>query len=764
MSNSFADELALKIAQQAIIDLFQWAGTSLPTKFTISQEVEPAIAEAKKLLGWANNPEIKVLRVLFDQIELEKGQDKVHHWKPVAIANENPTIPYPQTESEEITTYLQKSCQEIAQVLDKDNNWRNLSLLTLIIEKYGSFISLGSKDIAFVDLVRSTAAVAAALAENPQAKQLSLIVGDLSGVQKFIYTISSDGALKSLRARSFYLELVTEEVVQQLLEKLDLPRTNVIFAGASKLYILAAATEKNNKIVDNVAKKLNQWLRKKFQGKVFLALDNYDFEINKVSSQEFAQEWAKANNNLDKMRSRRFKNQIGDLLEPQDAHEPCKVCHRDDVEHLQKLGDDSDVNACDICRRLYRLGGQLRDVKAIVRSQKENLAHKYLLFRLSPEETYYYYLFDDIAQAKKQAKYGKLFLVNNWNINDYSELEVTPLFLGNYAQKSKDDPKAFATAEELADQSDGIKRVGYLRMDVDNLGQIFAKGLGEKQTLTQIAGLSRQMTYFFKVYLNSLAEQRNQDFLGQRENLEILKDIKNFSNSDRPNLLFIYAGGDDLFVSGSWNEVVEFGFDIYQCFRAYTGYNPDITLSAGISFAVPKFPLYQAAKQSGDAEEAAKGNGRDSLTLFGQTFKWDEWLGSKNLSRSTVEAKDREYWDAITIKPQQPNLLGVLPIVEKLNSQEIGKDYARNFVRNLINVSNLQEQKLREINNNQRDLNYKDEALDIKYYLHLPQIAYTLARLPRNILEDDDFRKALKNPYNAPYYRAIATWIELLNR
>ena len=53
---------------------------------------------------------------------------------------------------------------------------------------------------------------------------------------------------------------------------------------------------------------------------------------------------------------------------------------------------------------------------------------------------------------------------------------------------------------------------------------------------------------------------------------------------------------------------------------------------------------------------------------------------------------------------------------------------------------------------------------DIKYYLHLPQIAYTLDRLPKNVLDDDDFRKALKNPYNSPYYRAIATWIELLNR
>ena len=60
-------------------------------------------------------------------------------------------------------------------------------------------------------------------------------------------------------------------------------------------------------------------------------------------------------------------------------------------------------------------------------------------------------------------------------------------------------------AEEMAELARGIKRVGYLRMDVDRLGQIFAKGLGDNQTLPRLAGLSRQMSYFFKVYLKSLA-------------------------------------------------------------------------------------------------------------------------------------------------------------------------------------------------------------------------------------------------------------------
>ena len=413
---------------------------------------------------------------------------------------------------------------------------------------------------------------------------------------------------------------------------------------------------KLKKAVREVGQKFNEWLKVEFQSKVFLALDSYEFELEKLSNQTFAEVWSKANKNLDKKRSQKFKDQIQKLLDPQPAHEPCKVCHRDDVENLKKLGDDSDVDACGICRRLYRLGGQLKDVEAIVRSSDTTLSRKYLQFKFNKTEIYYYHLFDNLNEAKKKAVRGKLFLINNWDLDDYSGYDATPLLLGNYSQKSKDDSKAFATAEELAEASQGIKRVASLRMDVDNLGRIFAEGLkkDEQQTLPQIAGLSRQMTYFFKVYLNSLAEDRDNN-LPQGENYTKIDLPK--KGEKRDNLLFIYAGGDDLFVSGAWNEVVEFGFDVYQSFRAYTGYNPDITISAGISLAVQKYPLYQAADDSGDAEEAAKGNGRDSLALFSETFKWDEWLGSKNLSSETVEAKDKEYWQQVAPKPKNTRIV-----------------------------------------------------------------------------------------------------------
>ena len=51
---------------------------------------------------------------------------------------------------------------------------------------------------------------------------------DISGIQNFINSIGDKGALKGLRARSFYLEIMMEHIIDELLDKVTLSRTNLI--------------------------------------------------------------------------------------------------------------------------------------------------------------------------------------------------------------------------------------------------------------------------------------------------------------------------------------------------------------------------------------------------------------------------------------------------------------------------------------------------------------------------------------------------------
>jgi CRISPR-associated protein Csm1 len=748
-----SQEIALQVMQQAVSVLENWVGAQFRFECQLSNEYA-AVTKAKEILSWQRQ-EPSCLRSLFDAVKFEHSQERENrnYCPVVAIADSDPSIPYPVKELPNLTQYKDTIKAELEKIDLQD--WKNLSLLTLIIEKYGSCLSFVEPDVALIDMVRSTAAVACAINGNPESDNIYLIAGDLSGIQKFIYTISSDGALKSLRARSFYLELVGEEIVQQLLEKLSLPRTSIIYAGGGNLYLLAPATENTKTVVREVQTTFNKWLLGKFQAKIFLALAvSNALPAADVANAKFAEHWSNAIKEVNKQKSRKFSNEISDLLDIKISYEQkCRVCHRDDTECLKPLNkhEEDSVLACCTCRSMFDLGSELLKIEVIIRSSEQQIqgATHTISFNLSTGDIYYH-VFSNWQQIIKDS--DTALLVNDWEVQHYQFRHfrnAVPLLLGNYARESIKEPRRTMRSGELAEKSEGIKRVGYLRMDVDNLGKIFAKGLGDKHSLPRLAGLSRQMSYFFKTYLNSLAKNRNSNFI------ELLKNSKHLTKEARSELVFIYAGGDDLFISGAWSQVAEFAFDVYQAFRAYTGYNPDITLSGGVSINDVKFPLYQAASESGEAEEKAKGNGRDSLGLFENVFKWDEWLGNRNLEviEETIKYLNSE---------KLPSLFGILPFVAKLSN--IDTNYSRSFVRNLLNTAQVQNQMIKEIKEKRKQPQYQSQEQDIRYYLHLPKVAYTLARLPKNVLDDEEFRKSLKSPYNAPYFQAIAAWIELLTR
>lgn len=792
--------LAHKILQEALLLLSQWSTAELnfqSGESAADAKAEAAIATAKHLIGWSEDWEPAALQLVFDEIRLKEGQEKSHYWPVEELKNreesdrDSPNIPYPQeSQDKEAIGELWREAAKTLKSLSAEEWATNFSLLFLILEKYGSYISFGEADVSFFDRVRATAAVAACLADNPDTQELCLVAGDLSGIQPFIYTIASDGALKSLRARSFYLELVAEEMTQQLLERLRLPRTSVIYTGGGKCYLLAPATEHTQQVVEALKDEFNQELLRQFQGKVFLNLAVQNFQKEDIGKSVFKEVWEAVNQKLSVQKARKFDNQINDFLKEADAHEPCRVCHRDDLlaDKLKPLDGDDGPDACSTCRFMFRLGQKLYQVKSFVRSPLEKLVDANVSFpRIQinvGSKTVYYHLFD-IHEPAKSDQTEQLFLINNWEISLYRKspfAETTLMLLGNYGQVSNEETDsqgkpAFMTAAEMANLSQGIKRVGHLRMDVDRLGQIFADGLQDRYTLPRLAGLSRQMSYFFKVYLNSLAEDRKRNFIDHQVNCQF-KSLKSSDSSEKleesgkRNLLFIYAGGDDLFITGSWNELVEFAFDVYQSFRAYTGNHPDITLSGGISLSGPKYPLYQSADDSGNAEGEAKAQGRDRLTLFGQTFQWGEWLGAENTSVSGIKAIKacvREYIDRDLKSNPTLALFGVFPFVAQLQPL-LSTNFPKSFTRNLLSTAQVQEQFLKQAKKTNKPKAEKEEEVRaIQYFLHLPKIAYTLARLPSHLQrgkekEFEAVRTSLKSPYNAPYFRAIATWLDLLNR
>lgn len=103
-----------------------------------------------------------------------------------------------------------------------------------------------------------------------QKKTFLLYSMDISGIQDFIYTINNKGALKGLRARSFYLEIMMEHLIDELLEKVGLSRANLIYSGGGHAYILMANTEKTKSIIERYEKQVNQWFLEVFQTDLYV--------------------------------------------------------------------------------------------------------------------------------------------------------------------------------------------------------------------------------------------------------------------------------------------------------------------------------------------------------------------------------------------------------------------------------------------------------------------------------------------------------------
>jgi CRISPR-associated protein Csm1 len=125
------------------------------------------------------------------------------------------------------------------------------------------------------------------------------------------------------------------------------------------------------------------------------------------------------------------------------------------------------------------------------------------------------------------------------------------------------------------------------------LGALFQSGLGKKATLARMAMLSFAVSLYFEGWVSRLAEEIN-----QRD------QASGFPPQQR--LYAIYSGGDDLFFVGSWDAVVELAIAVRRDLTRYAAGHPGIHASAGIALVGGKYPLYQAARDAGAAEERAK--------------------------------------------------------------------------------------------------------------------------------------------------------------
>ena len=199
-----------------------------------------------------------------------------------------------------------------------------------------------------------------------------LISGDISGIQNFIYTIPSKGALKSLRGRSFYLEILMEQIVDELLDALQLTRANLIYNGGGHFYVLAPNTTKTCTAIESMEKSINEWFLTVFGTKLYLALGSATATAAElIQSQRTL--FRKVSQSVGEAKTKRYSEQhLTDLFNSNSLYNTvlhgereCSICHTSTAT-LSPYGKDTDAEACPICNGLYRLGDQIVDSRDTV--------------------------------------------------------------------------------------------------------------------------------------------------------------------------------------------------------------------------------------------------------------------------------------------------------------------------------------------------------------------------------------------------------------
>ena len=364
-------------------------------------------------------------------------------------------------------------------------------------------------------------------------KQL-FVGGDLSGIQKFLYNISSKKAAVSLKGRSYYLQQYMNNVCSKIIDAVKQAganNTEVIYNSGGKFYLLTDNNEQIQSAIDNCAKLIQKDLWQEHMGQLGISIsyqaftENADGSINTngKNNQKPGCLWKAVNAGFYQQKNQRFKNLLLDnydnYFNPLPLGGDYKVCAVTGIESSKCMKLDNDLYVLPSVKQQIQLGEELR---------------------------------------KQQH---------------------------------------FKTFEEYAENTN----LGILRMDVDGLGKRFIEGFN---SIKDYKSFSKRLVDFFEKETERIREEQI---------------FHNYLN-------IIYAGGDDLFVIGRWDKVIDFAERIHK--EVDARFSKDgITISGGMVVVNPRFPISKSAISAGEAEYSAKQfrNGeKNAICFLGKTISWEK--------------------------------------------------------------------------------------------------------------------------------------------
>lgn len=285
---------------------------------------------------------------------------------------------------------------------------------------------------------------------------------DFSGIQNFIYTIVSNKALKTLRTRSFYLEIFMEDVIDTLLEELNLTRINLLYAGGGHCYLLFSNTEKTLELIEAHKNNVNKYLIGEYGIDLYIAGGGSACapETFKDGGEKYGDLFRNVSQALSDNKLNRYTAE--DLInlnfkEAKNNGRECNICHRTDHIH-----ESEDGLICENCLDIQRFSREIIKSKCYV-IEKTGPNKPFASLPLPHDKRIVAVSNEDLPEKMREESF-----VRAYSKNDNDVESTIKLWVGDYAYDDK--------LEIFTEGADGVDRLAVLRGDIDNLGQAFVKG------------------------------------------------------------------------------------------------------------------------------------------------------------------------------------------------------------------------------------------------------------------------------------------------
>ena len=598
-----------------------------------------------------------------DHIFCKKGKFPINTLKPTTIFSDLQT-------QEGYSVLWDKFVQELETINNIEHFPLNLKIdsLEYLLKKYCSFIpsstsfksnydnSITKANIPLYEHLKTTSLFASTIAsmdnqsqkeiisyykDNDKSvknnKQFLLINGDFFGIQSFIFDdIQAKFASKTLRAKSAFVQIIVKVLSYYVCETLELSRFAIISTHAGKFEILAPNNEKIIKKLEQIQQDLNSYFVNVFYGQTGVGIAWCEASIEDfINTEKYNIFRKKLASKVEMVKLKKYDllNKgaiVFDIEKDLNNKNLCNFCNK------RKGIKKENYVICSECNKFVKIGQLLTKATYIAFSKKKKDDNDIEIFN-----GYYLHFFN--KPSSKEAKDDiAIFDISNdddfkgfakWELRSYvaNEKNLNALEKNYIEEKSKEEVKEILTLNQLAllsvkdgldaeEQSytlkrkNGVEALMALKGDVDFMGNFIQDSNNNiTNSFAKYNFFARMIDYYFSVYVPYMMQNKYK------------------------NTYTVFAGGDDLFVLGAWDEVLELSKIVRDDFVKFTC--EKLSFSVGLVMTKANKPINFIAKVAEDALESSKDykkeqnyddKEKNAITLFNETISWIDYEDCKN--------------------------------------------------------------------------------------------------------------------------------------